>query len=156
MMLTNGRGRMTAALGSGLTGAVVLTALHQGLRELVPDAPRMDVLGRRAISRTMRAAGMSPPHGDRLQRLALAGDIAANTAYYAFVGVGGGRRAALGRGLGLGLLAGLGAVFLPPLLGLGARPSRATTARALLTVALYTAGGLAAGLVFRRAWRTAI
>jgi hypothetical protein len=156
MMLTNGRGRVAAALGSGITGAVVLTTLHQGLRELVPDAPRMDVLGRRAIARTMRRAGMSPPHGVRLQRLAFAGDIAANTAYYAIVGVGGGQRAAVGRGLGLGLLAGLGAVFLPPLLGLGARPSRATTARALMTVALYAAGGLAAGLVFRRARRAAV
>jgi hypothetical protein len=155
MMLTNERARVGAALGGGVTGAIVLTALHQGLRAFVSDAPRMDILGRRAIKKTLQSAGLSAPKGDDLQRLALAGDIAANTAYYAIVGLGEGRRAPM-RGVMLGVLAGIGAVLLPPYLGLGSKPSRATTKTAVLTVALYAAGGVAAGLFFRRRQRSAV
>jgi hypothetical protein len=48
------------------------------------------------------------------------------------------------------MLAGVGAVVLPPLLGLGQQPGRRTPWTELMTVAWYTAGGVAAAAVAER------
>ncbi|EYF01372.1 hypothetical protein [Chondromyces apiculatus] len=149
--MTTRQMQILSALGSGLVGAAVLTAVHQIARALTPNAPRMDVLGRRAITKTLKHVGITPPRGDTLQRVALAGDLVSNSLYFALAGLGAGRyaRHAPGRGLALGLLAGLGAVVLPPKMHLGRWPSRASTATKAMTVAWYTAGGLAAGTALR-------
>ena len=72
----------SSALAAGVCGAVALTALHQLARRVTDDAPRMDVLGERAIARTVRAAGGTLPMQPTLHRWALAGDLVANSAYY--------------------------------------------------------------------------
>ena len=131
------------SLAAGLAGAAVLTAVHETTRRLTPDAPRMDVLGERAISKMMRAAGATPPRGGRLHNLALGGDLASNSLYYSLVGSRGGRNAFVRGGL-LGLLAGVGAVVLPPYLGLGRAPRGLSPRVKAMTVAYYTLGGLAA------------
>lgn len=133
---------MTTALLSGAVGATALTAIHQTARMLTEDAPRMDLLGMRALARALRSAGETPPPRDTLYGLTLAGDLASNTLYYSLVGVGkeGGEWK---RGTLLGVAAGVGAVVLPPLLGLGSAPSSRTPATAAMTVAWYTLGGLA-------------
>jgi hypothetical protein len=136
------------ALVSGLAGAVALTLIHETARRVLPDAPRMDTLGRRALARGFEALGREPPRRDALQGLALAGDLASNTLYYALVGVGGAAGAAV-RGAVLGAAAGVGAVVLPPRMGLGRRPSQLTNRTRVLTVAWYLAGGLAAAATFR-------
>jgi hypothetical protein len=51
----------------------------------------MDMLGRRAIEKTLDATGQPPGPRANLQRWALLGDIAANTLYYAAVARGTGR-----------------------------------------------------------------
>ncbi|HEX8298771.1 MAG TPA: hypothetical protein VF594_06380, partial [Rubricoccaceae bacterium] len=112
------------ALLAGFTGAAVLTAVHQTARLVTADAPRMDVLGMRALARVFRAANTAPPPHDTLYAQTFAGDIAANTLYYALVGAAPGHEWTLG--LGLGLAAGVGAVVLPSHLGLGAAPSART------------------------------
>ena len=128
----------------GLAGAVTVTAVHHAAKAAVPEtAPRMDVLGRRAIAKTIRAAGGEPPDTDRLQMMALAGDLISNTLYYALVGTGGGR-GAWTKGSLLGAAAGLGAVVLPPHLGLGSAPSRRTPQTKAMSFAWYLLGGLAA------------
>jgi len=138
------------ALGAGLAGAAALTAFHETARRAIPDiAPRMDVLGRRAIARGMELVGATPPSKDRLQWLALAGDLLMNSLFYALVGAGSPEpKRALLRGAALGSAAGVGAVVLPPLLGLGSDPSRRTPQTKAMTVAWYLAGGLAAAGVF--------
>jgi hypothetical protein len=136
-----------AAVAGGSAGAAALTLIHKTARRTVPTAPRMDVLGERAIAAGIRAAGAEPPPEPRLHDLALVGDLASNTAYYALVGVGG-PEVAVGRGVAIGLLAGLGAVLLPGPLGLGTGPSRRTPQTAAMTVAWYTFGGLVAGAVY--------
>jgi hypothetical protein len=136
------------AVVGGAAGALALTLVHEAVRRAVPDAPRMDILGERAITAGLRAAGAEPPPDPRLHDLALAGDLASNTAYYALVGLGG-PSGAVARGGLLGLAAGLGAVFLPGPLGLGTGPSRRTQRTAAMTVAWYTLGGLVAGAVYR-------
>lgn len=136
--------QVVLGLGSGLMGALALTAAHEGLRRNAAVSPRMDVLGMRAFKELSRALGVRPPRGERLRRSALASDLVANTAWFGLVGRG---RHPFVRGASLGLLAGLGAVVLPPYLGLG----RAPRGRSLLvrgeTVGLYLLGGLAAATV---------
>lgn len=134
---------LTKALLSGAAGAAALTAIHQTARLLTDNAPRMDILGMRALARTFRAAGEAPPSDDVLYDLTMAGDLVSNALYYSLVGVGeeGGEWK---RGALLGLTAGVGGVVLPPLLGLGSAPSLRTNATAVMTVAWYTLGGLVA------------
>ncbi len=136
-------GEVWKALGSGTVGAVALTALHETARRVLPNAPRADLLGERAIDRSLRAVGMRPPSGPRLHRWALAGDLLSNSLFYSLVGSQGGRKAWL-RGSLLGLGAGLGAVVLPGPLGLGTRPSARTPATVAMTLGWYLAGGLVA------------
>jgi hypothetical protein len=136
------------ALASGMAGALVLTGLHEIARRTVPHAPRMDVIGERALAGTIRAAGGNPPRGRRLFRSTLAGEILSNTLYYSVVGAGVGSRV-WRKGLVAGLTAGLGAVLLPPRLGLGRQPGESRPLTPLLTVAWYTAGGLAAAMTAR-------
>jgi hypothetical protein len=136
------------ALAGGFVGAAALTALHESLRRLRGDAPRMDVLGERAIARGLGAAGIDPPPPEALHGPALAGDLAANTLYYGLIGLGP-REWTLARGAALGLLAGVGAVALPGPMGLGSAPSNRTPATRAMTVGLYLAGGLVAAAVMQ-------
>ena len=136
------------SLTSGVAGACALTLVHETARQYLPDAPRMDVLGMRAIAKPMRALGQEPPRDDHLHRAALAGDLVSNALYYSLVGAGG-PRGVWARGAALGLLAGLGGVFLPGPLGLGTAPSRRTPQTALLTVGWYLLGGLAAAAMYQ-------
>jgi hypothetical protein len=137
---------MLKALGSGLVGACALTLIHETARRYLDDAPRMDVVGMRAIARTLRAVDVEPPVP--LHEAAMVGDIAANSLYYSLVGLGesedGVRNGAL-----LGLAAGLGAVYLPEPLGLGRQPAKNSTEANLLTLAWYLLGGLAAGAAYQ-------
>jgi hypothetical protein len=127
------------ALISGVTGAVALTAVHQAARKVTDAAPRMDVLGVRALARGARAAGTDPDtseHGG-LYRAALAGDLLFNSAYYSLA-------TTWTRGAALGLLAGVGALVLPQRMGLGDPPKSELLSNKVMTVAWYTLGGLAA------------
>ena len=135
-------------LAGGAVGAAVLTAVHEGARQIIPGAPRVDVIGKRAISRPVRAAGYAPPRGNSLYGMALGGEVVSNSLYYALVAAGAPERS-VQRGLMLGLIGGIGAVVLPPLMGLGQQPHRKTPATELMTVAWYTIAGLAAGAAFR-------
>jgi hypothetical protein len=133
------------ALVVGGSGAAALTLAHEAVRQLAPGAPRLDRLGMTALERLLRALHVSPPRGDRLRAAALLGDLGANALYYAPLAFG--RRLTYTRGLLLGAAAGLGAVYLSPLLGLPRRHRGKTFAAKATTVGLYTLGGLAAAAV---------
>ncbi|WP_045235020.1 hypothetical protein [Deinococcus pimensis] len=148
-----GAGRVWPALLSGATGALAVTVLNEGVRRMVPHAPRMEVIGERALAGGLRSAGVEPPRGGDLYRASMAGDLLSNTLYYALVGLGVSSGAS-SRGAALGLAAGLGAVLLPRPLGLGRQPDERVPFTQVLTVAWYLAGGVAAGVVFRRLGRT--
>jgi hypothetical protein len=108
----------------------------------------MDVLGMRAIRQSLTQTSQPPPNRETLYRTTLAGDLVANTLYYSLVGVGR-PEGALWRGAMLGALAGLGGVLLPGPLGLGTAPAARTNATAIMTVAWYTLGGVAAALAYQ-------
>ena len=131
------------ALVSGAAGAVTLTLAHQAARYSLEDAPQVDIIAERALAAGYRAAGQTPPARQTLHQMALAGDLVSNSFYYSLVGVGSPEHA-LRRGALLGLIGGLGAAFLPPLLGLGRKPVQRTPQTAAMTIAWYTLGGLAA------------
>jgi hypothetical protein len=139
---------MSTAAASGLAGACALTLIHESARQVIPNAPRMDILGMRAIAKSLRLLKQEPPSGERLHNITLVGDIISNSAYYSLVGVGKPERALL-RGILLGLAAGLGAVLLPGPLGLGNAPSARTPETKVMTVGWYVAGGIAAAVAYR-------
>lgn len=137
----SGREHVLRAVGSGLAGALALNLVHETARRLIPHAPRMDVIAMRAISRPLRTyLHKGPPPQPQLRRWALLGDLVSNTAYFSLVGATS-RRNRFMAGLGLGLLAGIGAAVLPRPLGLGPQPGQRTPWTQLLTVLWYVIGG---------------
>ena len=136
------------ALISGFAGACAVTLINETARQFIKDAPRLDVLGKRAIAFPMMKAGIEPPPNRELYWITLASDIAANTLYYSLVGLGD-EKNALRNGMFLGTAAGIGAVALSKPFGLGDEPVNRTPQTELMTVGWYLAGGLAAAGVYQ-------
>ncbi len=132
------------ALSSGLAGAVAVTLVHETARRFTPNAPRMDVLGMRAIAKGMFKINEQPPEGEELFRWSIVGDLVSNTLYYSLAGTG---QQPWFKGVLLGSLAGLGGVVLPGPLGLGTAPSGRTPQTKVMTVAWYLLGGLVTAAV---------
>lgn len=133
------------AMAGGLAGACALTILHETARRLMPDAPRMDVLGMRSITKIMNKAGEEPPQDkEELHNWALAGDMLSNSLFYSLAGTG---KDAWWRGAILGAAAGAGAVLLPGPLGLGEEPSNKTHKTQAMTIGYYLLGGMVAAAV---------
>jgi hypothetical protein len=137
--------KLLSAVGGGFAGGAVLTLLHETVRRLHTEAPRMDLLGMEAISKSLEAVNVEVPEEDNLFKITMAGDIITNSLYYSLASVGDEKRMLL-RGIVLGLAAGFGAVYLPKPLGLDETPSNRTAETKLMTVGLYLAGGLVASL----------
>jgi hypothetical protein len=137
---------MTTRLAGGAIGAVALTALHELARRRVTTAPRMDLMGMRALRR-MAPQFREPQVASRELRLAaLLGDLVCNSLYYAAI-PGPTRRATWARAAALGVAAGLGALLLPERMGLGPPPHGDRLSNQAMTIAWYTAGAAAtAGL----------
>jgi hypothetical protein len=136
------------ALEGGIAGATAMTLIHQTVKNSVPNAPRMDLLGMNALTKGLKVIGAKTPNERSLYAWTLAGDIISNSLYYSFAGIGQ-RKNALARGAALGLAAGLGAVMLPKPMGLDDRSSNKTMETKIMTVGLYIVGGLVAAGVMK-------
>ncbi|MFC4636829.1 hypothetical protein [Deinococcus hohokamensis] len=134
---------------AGLAGAVTVTVLNEGVRRVLPHAPRMEVIGERALAGTLEAVGADPPRGEALYGWTMLADLVSNSLYYGLVAVAGPAQA-WPLGGALGLAAGVGAVALPRPLGLGEQPDARSPQTPVLTAAWYLAGGLAAAATYRR------
>jgi hypothetical protein len=134
---------LAKAILSGFVGACALSLLNESARQFIDDAPRLDVLGKRAIALPLMKAGQIPPNDSQLYWISMTGDIVLNTLYYSLVSLGE-QEKAFQNGALLGLAAGVGTVILPKHLGLGTEPSARTGQTQMMTVAWYLAGGLAA------------
>jgi hypothetical protein len=141
---------LTQALGAGFAGAAVLTLAHETLRRFRSDAPRMDVVGGRALSAIWRRAGGRPPRGKNLYMATLAADLLSNTAYFAGFLLGRPRFPFV-RQTAAGLAAGLGALVLPPILRLGFAPGSYRRKNRFFTIGIYLLGGLVAAAAYRSA-----
>jgi hypothetical protein len=56
------------ALEGGLAGAVALTLLHETIKRITPNAPRMDLLGMNAITKGLRYINAKTPNERELYR----------------------------------------------------------------------------------------
>jgi hypothetical protein len=108
----------------------------------------MDLLGMSALEKGLDSMGARVTNEQALYVIAMTGDLLSNALYYSMAGLGR-KDNALVRGAALGLAAGLGAVLLPPALGLSSRYSARTTETKLMTIGLYTLGGIVAAGVMK-------
>jgi len=138
--------KVSAGLAGGLAGTLTVASVHEALRRITPDAPRMDILDMDLIRKGLTSIHKEVPGEEELQRLAVGGELFCDTAYYSLTGIGGKKGAWL-RGALLGLIAGVTAVILPKPLGLPTEPSNKTLGTQLMTVGLYVMGGLVAAAV---------
>lgn len=132
----------------GITGAVVLNLVHEVAKRVSHKAPRIDLLGEEALSKTVEAVGVEAPTGEALTVSTFVADLASNAGYYAMIGKGDDSNL-LVRGAGYGLMAGLGAIGLAKPLGLNERTVTKTDETKLLTVTWYLLGGIAAALAIK-------
>jgi general stress protein 26 len=135
-----------SGLAAGLSGALVLTAVHEAVRRVRPDAPGVDRVAERGLDKVL---GALP--GRSRYFAALGGDVLASSLFYGAALARQPERPLL-RGLLAGTLAGAGAAMLPERLGL-APARRARPVSKAMTVAWYALGGLAAGIAYRRLCR---
>ena len=141
--------KLIPSLIAGACGAVFLNVIHESMRQFIPEAPRVDLIGRQLVAQTFLAMNEPPPPDSKEYALAMTGDILSNTIYYGLVGIGTRHRAPL-RGLILGAIGGWGAVKAPNYLDLPQDAVQRHPATRVMTVAWYTLGGLAAGIAARR------
>ena len=133
----------TIALGGGLIGACAITLIHESVKNVVPKAPRMDLVGMEALARVMGRSGIMPPRPKKLYATALAGDLVSNAFYYSMAGIGSAKNVWT-RGAVLGIAAGLGALLVPQRMGLLSAPAHRSKASQSMTLGLYVIGGIAA------------
>lgn len=135
--------RTPSQLGTALVGTLTVAALQHVSRFLLKDGPRMDVVGEKIIEKGFRRFGRKPPENSRLLSW-VGGNIGSDTLVFALVGMGQPKRPVV-RGAIVGALTGLGALVLPPLLGITSRHTAKNPKQAAMTVGLYLIAGLAAG-----------
>src|SRR5215218_2571541 len=138
--------KTSAGLAGGLAGTLTVASIHEALKRITPDAPRMDILDMELIRKGLKSMNKEVPGEDELQRWAVGGELFCDTAYYSLAGIGGKKGVWLRAAL-LGLVAGITAVVLPKPLGLPEEPSNKTMGTQLMTIGLYLMGGLAATAV---------
>ncbi len=135
--------KSSAALAGGLAGTVTVASIHEALKRITPDAPRMDLLDMELIRKGLKSMNKKVPAESDLQRWAVSGELFCDTAYFGLTGMGRKKGVWL-RGVLLGLVAGITAVVLPKPLGLPEESSNKTLATKLMTIGLYLIGGLVA------------
>ena len=132
----------------GLAGALTLNLLHETYKRLDSKAPRVDLVGEEALSKTMKLSGLKPPTGKDLYTATLLADVITNALYYALIGAGNKKYTML-RAAVLGTTAGVGALVLTKRLGLRDAPITRSGRTKVLTAAWYLIGALAAGFTIR-------
>lgn len=138
--------KVSSALAGGLAGTITVASMHEALRRIRPDAPRMDLLDMDLLRKGLVGMHKTVPEENELQRWAISGELLCDTAYYSLAAAGGRKRAWLYGSL-LGLAAGISAVVLPKSLGLSPEPSNKTLGTKIMTIGLYLIGGLASAAV---------
>ena len=138
--------KISAAIAGGLAGTLTVATIHEGLRRITPDAPRMDILDIELLRKGLEIVNKEVPEEVELRRWAIGGELFCDTAYYSLVAIGD-EKGIWFRGALLGMIAGVTAVILPRPLGLPEEPSNKTFGTQVMTVGLYLMGGLVAAAV---------
>src|SRR6476620_7483686 len=80
--------KVSAALAGGLAGTLTVASLHEALKRVAHDAPRMDLLDMALIRKGLKSMNKRVPKEDELQRWAVAGELVCDTTYYSMAGMG--------------------------------------------------------------------
>ena len=128
-------------LVAGLAGSIALNLLHESLRKQRSDVPRVDLLGKDALLKTLHYFGTGIADEDDLYKATLAGDIISNTMYYSLIGAGSAKYL-WPKAIVMGLTAGIGAVELPKPMGLNPKPVAGTDKKKVLTIGYYLFGAI--------------
>ncbi|MDN3551626.1 hypothetical protein [Mucilaginibacter aquaedulcis] len=140
--------KITSSIIGGIAGAGALNILHQAVKQFDHLAPRVDLVGEEAITKSLEKAGITPTTGNTLFTITMAADLLSNAAYYSLIGTG--KRKQLPYiGAITGFAAGFGALTLTKPMGLSDAPVTRTGKTKFLTVAWYTLGGLVAGSIMK-------
>lgn len=129
------------SLIAGFAGAAALNILHETMKKLDKEAPRLDLIGEQAVKKSAEALDIDPPTGNKLYGVAMAGDILTNATYFAAIGMGGKKYMVL-RAIGAGISAGFTALKAPESLGLNEKHVSNSEKREFLTVSYYVFGAL--------------
>jgi hypothetical protein len=132
----------------GLAGAVALSLLHETVRRLDQDAPRVDLVGEEGMNRLMKKAGAEPLEGKALYAATLAGDLVSNALFYSAIGTGNKKNLLL-RGTTVGLSAGFRALRLTRKMGFDDAPITRTNKTRLLTIGYYLFGGIVTAVTIK-------
>ena len=135
--------KTSAALAGGLAATVTVASVHEALRRVTPNAPRMDLLDMELIRKGLKSINKKVPIESELQRWAVGSELLCDTAYFGLAGIGSKKGAWL-RGALLGLIAGVTAVVLPKPLGLPDESGNKPLSTKLMTIGLYLVGGIVA------------
>ncbi len=122
----------------GVAGAAAVTAVNETVRQFVPMAPHLELLGIRAVRQLFLKADEPTPDSTSVYGIAMSGELMANASYYSLAGK------SVTKGVLLGLAAGLGGIFLPEKLGLGDAPTNRSLTTQIMTVGYYVLGGVVA------------
>jgi hypothetical protein len=150
--------KLAQAIEGGLTGASTLSLLQAALHKIDHKAPRPLFHQSGLIKKLKKHSGKKGKQDNKLY-MQLAAELLANAAYFGLAGLGKKKNAILRGGL-LGAAAGLGSAFMrdehempdPDTLD-GSPVIQATsnsTKQKLITIGLYTAGGLLAGVAVKK------
>lgn len=148
--------KLASAVEGGLTGATTLTLLQEALHKIDGKAPR-PLLHKSGLMKQLRKNGTKPGDNNKLY-IKLAGELLSNAAYFGLSSIGKKKNAVLRGGL-LGAAAGLGSAFFTEdkeqdttddATAVDSNTSRNSIKKKVLTVTLYTAGGLLAGFAIKK------
>ncbi len=130
-----------------LAGSLALNAIHEIARRKSDNVPKINKIAEEGIEKIWEATGNDAPTGNKRYRIALTGDIVANTAYFTAI-KGRTNTETWVKGLVLGAVAGFGALKLTAPIGLNDQPVNRNPTVQALTILYYAAGGLVTAAVF--------
>jgi len=133
---------------AGLGGAIALNILHETLKKISSDTPRIDTLGEEALQKGIEYAGGDHISKKELYLPTLSVDIASNTLYYSMIGAGKPKHV-WAKAVALGLAAGIGGVTLPGPLGLNPKPVARNNTISAQTVGYYVFGALVTACILK-------
>lgn len=139
--------KLSNAIEGGLTGAATLLLLQQTLRKIDIKAAEATWLKKNKLVKYLKRHGIKNSGNNSKKYVQLAGELLSNAAYFGLIGTGKNKNAVLPGGL-LGAVAGLRAAFMPE--DDEADPTENPTKKKILTIALYTLGGLLAGKAMQK------
>jgi hypothetical protein len=140
--------KIAANLIGGLAGAAALNIIHQTIKQIDSEAPRVDLVGEEALNKVITSTGGEPLTGNTLFTATLAADLLSNAFYYSLIGLGKKKNLLL-RGATYGLAAGVGALQLTEPMGLNDAPITKTDKTKALTVGWYLLGGIITALTIK-------